>query len=408
MTKLPFLAMALVCAAGHATAADTDPLDFDYQVVAPASARPAMVFNDGVNTYVQPRAGQAVQADGSQNAGPYVMFDGVPDVVRYAANGQPVIARWKRANAFTGEPANPTGELPRGFAGFSGRIAIIGRHGDLPLVRAGTSTLPLSQIVRTLAPSGWTGTAQKAIGLTEEATFVAHRDENWLQALGRLLEQRNLYAEVDFERKNIALRVEPSKSLSIGTAAAGQPSEAGVTPQPGVQTDAPTSSADSLLAEAFDAVGIRDTKAGQIEIRFTAKPADLLVRSAAGKALDLIWHEAEPVVAFETVDRFTVSGGGRAVEVARVPGIRYVFSADNPAGVERVFERDNATYLTFRHSVGTASVFNEDREGSGELKDHHYKFSGIAQRLTVVADGRVTTIERTPEVRFYERAGRAQ
>ncbi|WP_204304949.1 hypothetical protein, partial [Stenotrophomonas maltophilia] len=82
----------------------------------------------------------------------------------------------------------------------------------------GSVTQPLAQIVKAIAPSGWTGTAQKTIALTEETTFVTRDAENWLQALGRLLDQKGLYAEVDFGRRNIALRVEPPKSIAVGVA----------------------------------------------------------------------------------------------------------------------------------------------------------------------------------------------
>ncbi|WP_206187550.1 hypothetical protein, partial [Salmonella enterica] len=92
-----------------------------------------------------------------------------------------VTARWKRSNAITRELANPSGDLPHGFTGFSGRIAMVGEHGNLQLVRPGSVTQPLAQIVKAIAPSGWTGTAQKTIALTEETTFVTRDAENWLQ-----------------------------------------------------------------------------------------------------------------------------------------------------------------------------------------------------------------------------------
>ena len=101
MTKFRHLALLLPVLSVHAFAADTDPLDFDYQVVAPSTARPAMIFNDGSSTYIQPRAGQTIVADNGQSSGPYIMVDGVPDVLHFTANGQMVTARWKRSNAIT-------------------------------------------------------------------------------------------------------------------------------------------------------------------------------------------------------------------------------------------------------------------------------------------------------------------
>lgn len=114
------------------------------------------------------------------------------------------------------------------------------------------------------------------------------------------------------------------------------------------------------------------------------------------------------MVAFDTVDRFTVSAAGKAVEVRRAAEIRYDFAADNAAGLESVFEKDNATYLVFRTSKANVSARNDNGEGSGELKDRYFKFNGIAERLTVVADGRSVIVERVPEVRFYERKARVE
>ncbi|AEI83183.1 protein PilL (plasmid) [Cupriavidus necator N-1] len=431
MMKPLLISVLALAASGAAVAADTDPLDFDYQVVARASERPALIFNDGQSTYIQPRAGQLVTADGAQQNGPYWVIDGVPDVVRYSVNGQSVIARWKRANGFTGEPANPVGDLPGSLAGFSGRIALIGQHGDLALVRAGRSVMPLAAMVKSLAPAGWSGTAQKDIALTEDVSLQRAAGENWLQALGRVLEQRNLYAEVDFERQHVTLRATAPKAFAVDSrrrADAPAASSLAAAPAPVaaelVSTSVPTSAtaasattraaapapavgtaAEPLtLATAFDANAIRDTKTGRIEIRFDQKPGELLFHDGAGKRLSTEWRDEDKALSLATVDRFTVRGGGKAVEVARVPGIHYLFAQQNEAGLSRVFEKDGATYLSFDKSMGSISVFDESRRGSGEHKDRYYKFNGISTRLTVVADGNVVQVDRVPEVRFYERA----
>ncbi|NPT60849.1 hypothetical protein GNZ13_41470, partial [Paraburkholderia sp. 5N] len=53
--------IALAVIALSASAASTDPLDFDYQINGNMSERPALVFNDGTDTYLQPRAGQTLK-----------------------------------------------------------------------------------------------------------------------------------------------------------------------------------------------------------------------------------------------------------------------------------------------------------------------------------------------------------
>ncbi|ABF13156.1 hypothetical protein ACUXAV_006502 [Cupriavidus metallidurans] len=401
---LLFSAVALVAACAHA--ADTDPLDFDYQVVARAADRPAMVFNDGLSTYIQPRHGQLVQADGAIQNGPYWVIDGVPDVLRYTVNGQPVVARWKRANGFTSEPANPSGDMPRSLASVSGRLALIGNYADLPLVRVGRSSLPLAQMVKSIAPAGWSGTAQKDIPLTDDVSLDAKAGENWVQALARVLEQRNLYAEVDFVRRNISLRATPPKAFSVEPGHAAQTAGMLRVAAP-VADAAPTATPlpeGPTLASAFNALAIRDAKNGRIEVRFESEPKDLELRDGSGDKLRTRWDDTEKVLSFPTVDNFTASGGGKRVEVARVPGINFLFPRDNSAGLERVFEKDGATYLSFAKSMASISVFGDNHQGGGEQKDRYYKFNGVSDHLTVIADGNIVRVDRLPEVRFYERA----
>ncbi|MDK3022943.1 TrbG/VirB9 family P-type conjugative transfer protein [Cupriavidus taiwanensis] len=425
MMKPLLISVLALAASGAAVAADTDPLDFDYQVVARASDRPALIFNDGLSTYIQPRGGQVVSADGAQQNGPYWVIDGVPDVVRYSVNGQNVVARWKRANAFTSEPANPTGDLPR-QAGISGRLALIGGYTTLPVVRAGRSSLPLAQLVKSIAPAGWTGTAQKDIPLTEDVTVELSGGENWLQALVRVLDRRDLYAEVDFTRNNIALRAAPPKGFSVvgqqasgaapggalqasvGTAAAASaapivPADSAPAPMSVAGTPLPEG---ATLASAFGALAIRDNKQGRIEIRFEQEPTELVLRDDADSKIWTKWDETQRVLSFATVDRFTATAEGKAVEVKRTPEIDYAFPRENSAGLEMVFEKDGATYLSFAKSMVSVSVFGDDHQRNGEQKDRYYRFDGIAARLTVIADGSVVYVDRVPRVRFKEQPGK--
>ncbi|CAG9180258.1 hypothetical protein LMG23992_04187 [Cupriavidus laharis] len=432
MMKPLLISVLALAASGAAVAADTDPLDFDYQVVARASDRPALIFNDGVSTYVQPRAGQTVSADGAQQNGPYWVIDGVPDVVRYSVNGQPVVARLKRANGFTSEQSNSIAELS-GRAAISGRIALIGSYTTLSLVRAGRWSLPLAQTVKTIAPAGWTGTAQKDVPLTDEVSLELHSGENWLQALSRLLERRNLYAEVDFARRNIGLRAAPPKGFAIAGEAASEaaPGKAQQIAAGGAQVAAATATTAAAvaaapdttpisvavstaiplaegptLASAFGAVAIRDNKQGRIEIRFEREPKDLVLRDASDSKIWTKWDEDQRVLSFSTVDRFTATAEGKSVEVTRSPEIEYEFPRENGAGLDMIFEKDGATYLSFTKSLVSVSVFGDDHQRNGEQKDRYYRFNGIASRLTVIADGSVVYVDRVPQVRFKERPGK--
>jgi hypothetical protein len=65
-----YVAIACVCMAGNVGhLANTDPFDFDYTIIGSSSQRPESVFNDGSQTYIQPRLGQVVTAVGGQMEG---------------------------------------------------------------------------------------------------------------------------------------------------------------------------------------------------------------------------------------------------------------------------------------------------------------------------------------------------
>lgn len=73
---LTIIALAMISLS--ASAASTDPLDFDYQINGNMTERPALVFNDGTNTYLQPRAGQTLKVAGGHAEGPYIVVGGTP------------------------------------------------------------------------------------------------------------------------------------------------------------------------------------------------------------------------------------------------------------------------------------------------------------------------------------------
>nr|WP_225934879.1 hypothetical protein [Cupriavidus sp. EM10] len=92
------------------------------------------------------------------------------------------------------------------------------------------------------------------------------------------------------------------------------------------------------------------------------------LRDGSGDKLRTRWDDTEKVLSFPTVDNFTASGGGKRVEVARVPGINFLFPRDNAAGLERVFEKDGATYLSFAKSMASISVFGTTTRAAGSRR----------------------------------------
>ncbi len=417
---LSLLTLALAAVTLNAAAAGTDPLDFDYEIAGNVLERPALVFNDGSDTYFQPRAGQSLRVDGGHNQGPYIVVPGTPDVIRYSAGGSSATAYWKKANRFIGDKARS--ETPSGFSGFSGRLALIGPRSSLESTRSLNATLPLAQLVKALVPQGWTGSAQKDIDLTASTSFGTRDGENWMQSLDRLVSASDLYADVDFNFHHVTLRRSAPQSVGVNyvapvsqvaaasaaaTAAAASSEASAADPiadiAKKVDADAPAA-AGSVLAAKFGAQAIRDGDDSHIQIKFSAKPAEeLKVTGQDGKSLRPKWDDATDVVTFNRAERFTISNGTDKVEVARVAGTVYEFDTANKAALQSVFDDNGSTFFKFADTVGKVTVADVGHMGSGEQKGRYYKFNGTAEQFIVNADGNVVNVLRKHDVRFFDR-----
>ncbi|MEZ2354172.1 TrbG/VirB9 family P-type conjugative transfer protein [Caballeronia sp. RCC_10] len=408
--------LALAAVTLNAVAAGTDPLDFDYEIAGNVLERPALVFNDGSDTYFQPRAGQSLRVDGGHSQGPYIVVPGTPEVIRYSAGGSSATAYWKKANRFIGDKARS--DTPSGFSGFSGRLALIGPRSSLESTRPLNATLPLAQLVKALVPQGWTGSAQKDIDLTTSASFGTRDGENWMQSLDRLVAASDLYADVDFNSHHVTLRRSAPQSVAVNYVApvsqvAANPATASSSVTPATDpiadiakktdTDAPAASG-SVLAAKLGALAIRDGDDSHIQIKFSVKPAtELKVTGQDGKSLRSKWDDATDVLTFNRAERFTIASATDKVEVARVAGTVYEFDPANKAALQSVFDENGWTFFKFADTVGKVTVADVAHMGSGEQKGRFYKFNGTADQFIVNADGNVVNVLRKHEVRFFDR-----
>jgi len=389
-----------------AHAANTDPFDFDYEISGGIAERPALIFNDGSKTYIQPRAGQVITAAGGHPEGPYVVVDGTPESITYNVAGRPATARWTRANAFIGDGAR--GELaslrddqPAAFNGFTNRLVLIGEHGALEPVRSIKTSMPVAGIVKALVPQGWTGSAQKDVDLTEASAFTTHASENWMQALDRLMTQSGLFADVDFTTRHVRLHRDAPKSGALNYAVVDKSQPDAIVQTSGAKDDpAPRV---SLLADYFGAQAIRDGDDTHTQIRFAAKPVhELSFRTPEGKSLHPEWDATTGVMTVERAERMIVSDGSKSVEVGRTAGTVYDFDQANTAHLQSVFDKDGRTYFKFADSVVQIRVVDVKHLGSGEQKGRFYMFDGTADQFIVTADGNIANVTRRHDVRYFE------
>jgi hypothetical protein len=400
------LAVLCLLATARMSLASTDPFDFDYEIAGGIAERPALIFNDGVKTYIQPRAGQSITVPGAHQEGPYVVVDGTPPTIQYTVAGHTATASWNRANTFIGGHGLVPGsgdDQPMAFAGFSGRLSLVGEHGALEPVRALNASMPVAAVVKALVPQGWSGSAQKDVDLSAMSRFETQPGENWMHALDRLMSQTGLYADVDFDSRHVRLRREIDKSGALNFAVA---STSAATTSAGASTE-PAVPVESLLAKYFGANAIRDGDDAHTQIRFAQKPKDLTFQSADGVSLHPKWDADAGVMNIDRADRFFVSNGATRVEVARRAGTVYDFPSGNGAHLEAVFDQEGQTFFKFSPSVINVSVADVHHLGSGEQKGRYYKFNGTSEQFIVTADGQTVSVLRRHDVKYFERAGAA-
>jgi hypothetical protein len=382
-------------------AANTDPFDFDYEIIGANADRPDMVFNDGSKTYIQHHKGQEISAPDGHVEGPYVVIDGTPERFQFLSNGHTVTARWKSANSFIGGAGVADavgGDQPLGFIGFSDRLALIGDHPNIGVVRGVSSTMPVGTLVKALAPQGWSGVASKDVDLTAPIAFSTVDGENWLQALNRLMSATNLYASVDFTKEKIRLDRQAPKSDTAALVAMPLPQYA---PE---ATPLPHRDSASKLASWFGAEAIRDGDDTHIQIRFSQKPkADLKFQTPEGRSLHAEWGRDMPVVTFDRAPSFIVTDGISKVLVDREVATVYEFPGNNDAHLLGVFDAQGNTFFKFAPSVIKLSVTNGQGMENGEQRGANYMFRGTSDLFKAQADGASVSVRRRMVTRFNEK-----
>ncbi|CAE6956500.1 TrbG/VirB9 family P-type conjugative transfer protein [Paraburkholderia domus] len=404
------VAIACACMAGALChAANTDPFDFDYSIIGSNADRPESVFNDGSQTFIQPRRGQSITTDGGHVEGPYVVIDGTPDTIEFRVNNRPASAHWKSANSFIGGPSSPSqfrGDQPAGFAGFSDHLVIVGQVSAIEPVRGISSTMTISSLVRALVPQGWSGSAEKDIDLTNQVAFTTQDGESWMQALDRLMNRDGLFASVDFSSHHVRLERSAPKSVAVAYApntSASGPVASSHSPAPREEVKG-SANYQSQLVSVFGAQAIRDADDSHIQIRFAAKPTgDVTFRNLAGDSLHPHWDRDSNVVTIDRARVLVVSDGKNKVEIGRQTGEVFDFESSNGAHLQAAFEADGATYFRFAPTVIQASVTDAGGQGKGEQRGALYRFDGTGDHFVATGDGGTTTVTRHAATHFYER-----
>lgn len=210
------LLLVSVAAAGDRT----EPFDFEYTVEG-GKRNVVVVFNDGESTFVQAREKQKLFFEKGNVAtrGPYYVIAGLPTVIEGYSGGEPFKLKWRGGTtaAITNEVGRVNGDFDENsYVGSFGRIAFLnGKPKESLLASPLPASLELKDALKALAPAGWSGKADGSVNTTEEVSIRSTKGDSWIVVLDRIVQELNLWVEIDVAKSNIFLRVAPPKGFSL-------------------------------------------------------------------------------------------------------------------------------------------------------------------------------------------------
>ena len=200
-----------------------EPFDFGYSIDG-KNKRPVAVFNDGKNTFIQVAGSPKVSFNNVTLGdvtlrGPYYVVKGIPSTIEGISDGELFSIKWQGASndALSIEnDRNKSDFADKTFYGTYGRIAFInGIPADVGIVNQLPQNLQLKEVIKALAPHGWTGSADRSINVTQSVKLNSKTGESWVIVLDRLMQNLGVWVEIDSQKQNLYLRDAPPKGFSV-------------------------------------------------------------------------------------------------------------------------------------------------------------------------------------------------
>lgn len=215
---------SIFLSASFTVAADTtEPFDFAYSIDG-KNKRPVAVFNDGKDTFIQVVGMPKISfnnlnlADISQR-GPYFVVKGVPTLIEGISDGEIFSIKWQGAtnSSLSNEVMRNKSDFPeKSLYGTFGRIAFVnGVPADAGIVNEVPANLQLKEVLKALAPHGWTGSADRSINVTQTIQVESKVGESWVIVLDRIMKNIGTWVEIDSQKQNLYLRDAPPKGFSV-------------------------------------------------------------------------------------------------------------------------------------------------------------------------------------------------
>ncbi|WP_298150744.1 hypothetical protein [Flavobacterium sp.] len=357
--------------ATNAFASLNDPFDFGYTIDGKKN-RPVVVFNDGEDTFIQapPKTVLFLQASNVVMRGPYYVIKGVQKHIEGFAGGEPFRIEWKGAhsNPIQAEGGRPNGDPERkSFSGTFGKVAFVnGVPPDVGVVNNLSGPMDVKDVMKALAPQGWSGKADKSININETIQVGIDKGESWIVAIDKVVRRLNVWAEVDASNHTIHLRDTPTKSFSVVLNTVDQDRiPAKITTQKAKISDAasiagtePTATTDPASA-LLQSVNIERIQLKKDKIEFAVMSSKYPVKFYNQDGATEIHTSSSAYMTYQIPfkQQFFVESIGKRIEVKRVSR-RELVAHKNSIGLMSAAEENGNTIFEFLHRLPNVRIFD--------------------------------------------------
>ena len=370
MHKLIATLIFSMATVGSFAADMNEPFDFSYTING-RNNRPVTVFNDGESTFIQAKdrlqlfiAGQNVEM-----RGPYYEIKGVPEIIEGFSGNEAFKIQWQGAlrNSITNEFGRKNGDFnEKTFSGTFGRLAFInGVPPDVGLTNPLPKDVQLKELVKALAPHGWSGAADKSINTTQQVSLSSSVGDSWITVLDRLITSLNIWAEIDSSKMGIYLRDTPPKGFSVVLEANSQLRKPHaisngtpvVVSEPG--NVIPVNVSESLLTMVN--IRVIEQKAGNIVIsvlnsgkrmKYTNLESGLAIEAKSLSPVDFTF----PIIGSFRIE----TDNGNAIDIKRIFKKVPVFKTLNDLALKKVEIKNGTTIFTFARQLPAIEFKNSE------------------------------------------------
>lgn len=377
--------LIFVFLANSVMAADrNEPFDFDYTVEGGEKSI-AVVFNDGDVTYVQAKEKKSLffEKDNVPTRGPYYVIAGLPAVIEGHSGGKPFKLKWRggTTSAIGNEVGRINGDIDENsYVGSFGRIAFLnGKPKESVLASPLPATLELKEALKALAPAGWSGRADGSVNITEEVSIKSKKGDSWIAVLDRIVQDLNLWVEIDVLKSNIFLRVAPPKGfllvLDTGIKSSGGDNPATVNPERIlVPTERVVGDDRFEKSPLLVSANIKSIQLFGERIGITKIDNDLaMTLSVVGRA-DLVNNctKGVKICLIKNHGTLSVSSGDVVVDVKTVISRVPVFQKESDSGLKTVLELGNQTLFEFEAMPSSVDILANGIKANGTWLDKRF------------------------------------